>query len=43
VIYLKILGKKKSLDYYNLDPANYISAASFAWDAMLLNTGIELD
>lgn len=27
---------------YNLDPSNYISAASLAWDAMLLNTKIEL-
>jgi hypothetical protein len=24
------------MDYYKLDPANYISAASLAWDAMLL-------
>ena len=27
---------------YDLDPANYISSPSLAWDAMLLNTGIEL-
>ena len=31
------------LNYYELDPANYISAASLAWDAMLLKTGTELD
>ena len=28
---------------YQLDPANYISAPSLAWDAMLLMTNIELD
>jgi hypothetical protein len=28
--------RKMSMDYYKLDPANYISAASLAWDAMLL-------
>ena len=26
-----------------MDPANYISATSLAWDAMLLMTGVELD
>jgi hypothetical protein len=35
--------RKMSMDYYKLDPANYISAASLAWDAMLLNTKIKLD
>ena len=35
--------RKMSIDYYKLDPANYISAASLAWDAMLLNTKINLD
>ena len=29
--------------YYGLDPANYISAPSLAWDAMLMKTGIELE
>ena len=29
--------------YYGLDPANYISAPSLAWDAMLMKTRIELD
>ena len=28
---------------YRLDPANYITTPSFAWDALLLKTGIELD
>ncbi len=32
-----------SLEYYQLDPANYLTAASLAWDAMLLKTKIELD
>ena len=31
------------MEYYKLDPANYISAASLAWDAMLLKTNIKLD
>ena len=31
------------LNYYKLDPANYISAPSLAWDAMLLKTNIKLD
>ena len=31
------------LTNYELDPANYISAASLAWDAMLLKTGTELE
>ena len=35
--------RKTSITYYKLDPANYITTASYAWDAMLLNTGIELD
>jgi hypothetical protein len=29
--------------YYGLDPANYISAPSLAWDAMLMKTKIELE
>ena len=31
------------MQYYKLDPANYISAPSLAWDAMLYKTGIELE
>ena len=31
------------MNYYKLDPANYLSAPSLAWDAMLLLTNIELD
>ena len=35
--------RKTTKEYYNLDPLNYISAASLAWDAMLLKTKVELD
>jgi hypothetical protein len=28
---------------YGLDPANYLTAPSLAWDAMLLKTGVELE
>ena len=35
--------RRTCLDYYKLDPANYISAPGLAWDAMLNNTGIVLD
>jgi hypothetical protein len=35
--------RKVCRSYYRLDPANYLSAPSLAWDAMLLLTGIELD
>ncbi len=35
--------RKMSLEYYKLDPANYLTAASLAWDAMVLKTKIELD
>ena len=31
------------MQYYELDPSNYISAPSLAWDAMLLMTKIELE
>ena len=31
------------LNYYKLDPANYLSAPALPWDAMLLKIGIELD
>ena len=34
--------RKTCHDYYELDPSNYISSPSLAWDAMLLNTKIEL-
>lgn len=35
--------RKTCINYYDLDPANYISAPSLAWDAMLLKTGISLE
>lgn len=35
--------RKTCLNYYNLDPANYLSAPALAWDAMLYKTGITLD
>lgn len=35
--------RKTCLEYYKLDPANYITSPSLAWDAMLLKTGIELE
>ena len=35
--------RKTCYSYYGLDPANYISAPSLAWDAMLLKTGIKLE
>jgi len=35
--------RKVCMSYYKLDPANYLSAPSLAWDAMLLITEIELD
>ena len=38
----KTSGKPCS-DYYQLDPANYMSAPSLAWDAMLLLTDIKLE
>jgi hypothetical protein len=31
------------MEYYKLDPANYISCRSLAWDAMLKMTGIQLE
>ena len=31
------------LDYYGLDPAHYYTLPNFAWGAMLLKTGVELD
>ena len=41
-MYLKIL-EKTCINYDKLDRANYLSAPSSAWDAMLLLTNIELD
>ena len=35
--------RKTCMSYYKLDPANYLTAASLAWDAMLLKTGVELE
>ena len=35
--------RKTCFNYYGLDPANYISAPSLAWDAMLLKTNISLE
>jgi hypothetical protein len=35
--------RKTSISHYKLDPANYITIGSYAWDAMLLKTGIALD
>ncbi len=35
--------RKMNFEYYKLDPANYLTAASVAWDAMPLKTQIELD
>ena len=35
--------RKTCQTYYGLDPANYISAPSLAWDAMLLKTKIEIE
>ena len=34
--------RKMCLEHYRLDPANYLTAASLAWDAMLLKTRVEL-
>ena len=31
------------LEHYQLDPANYLTAASLAWDAMMFKTGVELE
>ena len=35
--------RKMCLSEYRLDPLNYVSLPSFAWDCMLLKTGVELD
>ena len=31
------------LQYYGLDPAHYFTLPNFAWDAMLLKTGVEIE
>ena len=31
------------LEYYGLDPAHYFTLPHFAWGAMLLKTGVEMD
>ena len=35
--------RKTCIEYYNLDPTNYLTAPSLAWDAMLRMTGIKLE
>jgi hypothetical protein len=35
--------RKTCLEYYELDPTNYMSAPGLAWDAMLKMTKVELD
>ena len=35
--------RKTSLKYYKLDPCHYVGCPSFAWDAMLLKTKIQLE
>ena len=35
--------RQTCLEYYKLDPANYVSAPGLAWDAMLLKTNIKLE
>jgi hypothetical protein len=35
--------RRTCLASYGLDPANYLTAPSLAWDAMLLKTGVELE
>ena len=35
--------RKTSKQYYNLDPAHYFSCPSFAWNAVLKMTGINLE
>ena len=34
---------KTCSEFYGLDPRHYISSAGVSWDAMLRNTGIELE
>ena len=35
--------RKRSKQYYNLDPVHYFSCPGFAWDTMLKMTGINLE
>ena len=35
--------RQMCLNHYKLDPSNYLTAASLAWDAMLLKTKVEVD
>ena len=35
--------RKTTLEYYKLEPCNYVGASSLAWVAMLLMNGVELD
>ena len=35
--------RKLSISYYKLDPANFATAASYAWDAMILQAGMSID
>ena len=35
--------RKTCINYYSLDPANYISSPGLSWDAMLLKTNIKLE
>jgi len=35
--------RKMCIEYYRLDPANYLTSASLAWDSMLLKTKVELE
>jgi hypothetical protein len=35
--------RKVCMNYYKLDPANYLTAPSLAWDAMLMLTNVELE
>ena len=35
--------RKMAMENYGLDPCDYVSAPSLAWDALLKNTGQELE
>ena len=35
--------RKTCIEYYKLDPSNYLTAPGLAWDAMLLQTKVKLD
>ena len=36
-------SRTQCLKDYDLDPAHYFTLPNFAWDAMLLKTGVTLD